>query len=123
MVLESFLGLLISGGIYDLVKIGAVISTKELVLKLKEAFKKEPFSEEEYDKLTDIIKKVDKTYLLTQDIFIAYLKNSEELKEIVKNKKSGNNINQESYGAGTVNSIGDNNTITINNNLNNTEKK
>lgn len=122
MVLESFLGILISGGIYDLVKIGAVGSTKELVLKLKEAFRKQPFSEEEYDKLADIIKNVDKPYLLTKDIFISYLKDSEELKEIVKNKKSGNN-NQESYGAGTVNSIGNNNTITINNNLNDTEKK
>lgn len=118
MLLKSFLGILVSGGIYDLIKIGTVGSTKELVLKLKEVFRKQPFSEKEYDKLADIIEKVDKAYLLTEDIFTAYLETSEELKEIVeKNKFSNNHHHQESHssGNGSISSSGNNNTNTINN--------
>lgn len=100
MDMQFFIETIKSGGIYDILKIGGVGVVKELAAKLRDILGVQSFSTQEYDKLAEIIEKIDKTYLLAEDIFIAYLKNSEELKKFLDDKKSGsNNSRQETHGA------------------------
>ena len=91
MDMQFFIETIKSGGIYDILKIGGVGVVKELAAKLRDILGVQSFSTQEYDKLAEIIEKIDKTYLLAEDIFIAYLKNSEELKKFLDDKKSGSN--------------------------------
>lgn len=111
MDLQFFIEAIKSGCIYDIIKTGVVDTTKKLVPKLREVFKKQPFSEEEYIKIAEIIKKADERDLKNEAYFEAYLKSNEKLKEIIKGKESVSAINQKSYGDNSPNINGNNNTV------------
>lgn len=97
-MLTFFINSIFSTGLYDVIKAGIVSAAKELVPKLQEIPKTQSFSEEEYNKIAEIIEKANKADLKSQISFLHYLQNNEELKEILNRKETSENSWQETHG-------------------------
>lgn len=102
-MLQFFINTITSGLAFDFMKIITKGTKNELVLKLKDTFREQPFLEEDYNNIAEIMRKIEERDLKNESYFKAYLESSEELKEILKDKKPVESVYQKTYGDGSHN--------------------
>ena len=110
MELGFFIETIKSGGLYDILKIVATGSVKELSSQLKSIFNGQSLTEKDYTRIAEIMKEAYKKEH-EEEGFIDYLKNSGKLKETLESKKSSTNVYQKTGGNYSPIINGNNNTV------------